>query len=104
MYVKKDFPHGWGLAILLAGFAISTLLWFYFEYIWALGVLVLTALIDALLFFVIGEVTACYRCGSVFRGFEPNPEHGPWDLEIGESFRHRRKRQEKAQAGGAGTS
>ncbi len=100
MYVKKDFPHGWGLAILLAGFVVSTVLWFYFEYIWALAVLVATAAIDALLYVAIGDVTCCYRCGAVFRGFERNEEHGPWDLEIGEKFRHERKQAEAAAAAG----
>lgn len=95
MYVQKDFPHGVGLAVLAAGFTASTLFWLYYHYVHALLVLVGTALVDAVLYLLIGNATVCYRCRAVFRGVQANPEHGPWDIEVAERFRQERKRLER---------
>jgi hypothetical protein len=92
MYTKKDFPHGWGLLFLALGFGASTVAWLYYEYLWALGILLATAAVDALLYLWIGSVTVCYRCGAVYRGVKPNQKHKPWDWEIGERFRQEARR------------
>lgn len=110
LYVQKDFPHGLGLLIVCLGFAISTVFWYFYRPASALGVLLVTAALDVVLYYLVPDVTICYRCLSQFRGDGTNPDarFAPFDLAIGERYRQERLRVEelrsKAQAGGtAGT-
>ncbi len=99
LYVQKDFPHSWGLAILLVGFLVSTLFWLYYHYVHALAVLVITAAIDAVLYLFIGDAVVCYRCGTQFRGLPAAADYGAWDIEIAERYRQERKRLARDAAG-----
>ncbi len=58
----------------------------------AMGSLGLTALVDFLVYFLVGEVTVCYSCHAVYRGFERNPEHEPFDLKRLEKYGGRNPR------------
>jgi hypothetical protein len=97
LYVQKDFPHGLGLAIVVAGFAASTYFWYRYEPVPALGVLLLTAAIDVVLYYLVPDVTICYRCLSQCRGPGSNPggRFVPFDLAIGERYRQERIRVEE---------
>jgi hypothetical protein len=99
LYRKKDFPHGLGMALLvLACLATVITYWLYHQWLtW--GILIGTALFDALLYFWVGDVVVCYRCGAQFRGHVPNPEHGPHELTIAERYRQERIRREQLQFG-----
>ncbi len=97
LYIQKDFPHGLGLAIVVAGFAVSTVFWAYYMPIAALLVLLATAALDLILYYLVPDVTICYRCLSQFRGPGSNPDGKllPFDLAIGERFRQERLRVEE---------
>jgi len=98
LYRKKDFPHGLGMAILvLASLATVVTYWLYHQWLtW--GILLGTALFDGLLYLWVGDVVVCYRCGAHFRGYVPNPEHGPHELTVAERYRQERIRREQWQA------
>ena len=52
----------------------------------AMGALGTTALVDFLAYFLVGEVTVCYSCHAIYRGFTKNPEHEPFDLKKLEKY------------------
>jgi hypothetical protein len=63
---------------------------FYFcarnQPMFAIGMLGLTALIDFLAYALVRDVTVCYACHAVYRGFSRNPEHEPFDLKKLEKY------------------
>lgn len=100
LYIQKDFPHNLGLAIVLAGFAVSTVFWALYMPIPAFAVLLLTAALDVVLYYVVPDVTICYRCLAQHRGPGTQPEgrFAPFDLAIGERYRQERIRVEELRA------
>jgi hypothetical protein len=100
LYVQKDFPQGLGLAIVVAGFAVSTVFWYYEMPIPAYCVLLASALLDMFLYYRVSDVTICYRCLGQYRGSGSNPggRFMPFDLAIGERYRQERLRVEQLRA------
>jgi hypothetical protein len=94
LYVQKDFPQGLGLAIVVAGFVVSTVFWYLDRPVPALGVLLVSALVDMALYYLVPDVTICYRCLSQYRGDRSNPggRYRPFDLAVGERYRQERLR------------
>ena len=101
LYIQKDFPHNLGLGIVGAGFAASTVFWYYYMPVAALAVLLATAGLDLLLYYLVPDVTICYRCLSQFRGPGSNPagRFAPFDLAVGERYRQERMRVEQLRRG-----
>ena len=97
LYVQKDFPQGLGLAIVVAGFAVSTYYWYHDRPLPALSVLLVSALVDMALFYLVPDVTICYRCLSQCRGAGANPggRFRAFDLAVGERYRQERLRVEE---------
>jgi hypothetical protein len=85
-YVQKDFNRGLGLTVVGLGVLASVVLFARGEPLLAMGSLALTALVDFLLYLLIRDVTVCYSCHAVYRGFERNPEHEPFDLKRLEKY------------------
>ncbi|MGE3822421.1 MAG: hypothetical protein AB7I30_23650 [Isosphaeraceae bacterium] len=108
LYLQKDFPQGLGLAIVVAAIGISTVFWYQDRPVPALGILLLSALVDMVLYSRVGDVTICYRCLSQYRGAQANPagRFHPFDLAIGERYRQERLRIEelKGRGSSAGSS
>jgi hypothetical protein len=48
--------------------------------------LVVTAAVDLVIYSLVGEVTVCYACHAVYRGFGKNPEHEAFDLKSLEKY------------------
>ena len=94
LYIQKDFPQGLGLFIVIVGFAISTVFWYYEMPIPAYAILLASALLDMALYYKVPNVTICYRCLCQIRGAGSNPEgrFPPFDLAIGERYRQERIR------------
>ena len=94
LYIQKDFPQGLGLFIVVVGFAISTVFWYYEMPIWAYLVLVVSIALDFLMYYKVPDVTICYRCLSQFRGEGSNAggRYKPFDLATGERYRQERIR------------
>jgi hypothetical protein len=103
LYLQKDFPQGLGLAIVLVGFAISTVFWYYERPIPAYLVLLASALLDMILYYRVPDVTICYRCLGQYRGAGANAggRFQAFDLAIGERYRQERLRAEQLRARGA---
>jgi hypothetical protein len=103
LYLQKDFPQGLGLAIVIAGFAVSTVFWYYERPIPAYLVLLASALLDMILYYRVPDVTICYRCLGQYRGRGASPagRFGAFDLAIGERYRQERLRAEQLRSRGA---
>ena len=86
LYVQKDFNRQLGLFIVGGGIAASIYFFARSQPIVAMGALGLTALVDFLLYLFVREVTVCYACHAIYRGFGPNPEHEPFDLKKLEKY------------------
>lgn len=83
LYVEKDFNAKLGCLIMVAAVA----LFLYFgKHQEALLFLLGAALADAILYFMVGKRTICYRCLAEHRGFEKNPKHEAYDLGVASRF------------------
>jgi DNA-directed RNA polymerase subunit RPC12/RpoP len=91
LYVRKDVPQRLGVGIVVAGILASSIAWGYHAVAWTFGILFATALVDFVLFFVVGDSLMCYRCGAQYRGASEMESHGAFNLET-----HERNRQASA--------
>lgn len=92
LFVRKDFPQGLGLTIVVIGFIGSTIAFYYYQQILAFAVLFVTALIDMILYTCMGNLLQCYRCEAQYRGVA-NVDDGPeFDLTIHERYRQQELR------------
>jgi hypothetical protein len=94
LFLRKDFPQRLGVGLVIVGFLASSVAWYYYRPWPALAVLLATALIDAVLYFVCGDAVSCYRCGAIYRGVPDHQQHPPFSLEV-----HERHRQQAARVG-----
>jgi hypothetical protein len=97
LFVRKDFSQRLGVTIVVAGFAISSVFWYYRMPLWTYGVLFATALLDVVLYLVVGNVLECYRCQAQYRGIPGLEDYAPFDLET-----HEKHRQQQARLAAAG--
>jgi Zn ribbon nucleic-acid-binding protein len=86
LYVQKDFNRQVGVAIVIVGIVFSTYFFNHRQPFYAMASLVATAVIDLIIYSLVGLVTVCYSCHAVYRGFERNPEHEPFDLKKLEKY------------------
>lgn len=86
LYLQKDFNRSTGLAIVGAGIAASIYFFATGRPIFAMASLGATALVDLLAHRLVREVTVCYACHAIYRGFNRNPEHEPFDLKKLEKY------------------
>jgi hypothetical protein len=87
LFVRKDFSQKLGVAIVVVGFVVSSIFWYYRMPLWTYGVLFATALIDVVLYLTVGNVLHCYRCQAQYRGIPGLENHEPFDLETHEKHR-----------------
>jgi hypothetical protein len=87
LYARKDFPQRLGVALVVIGFVGSSIAWANYQVFWTFAILFATALIDLVLYVVMGESLTCYRCQAQYRGFEQIERHGGFDLETHERYR-----------------
>ncbi len=104
LYIQKDFPQGLGLAIVIAGFVVSSVFWYYEKPLYTYAILLASALLDMLLFYKMPNVTICYRCLAQYRGPGANPggRFHPFDLAVGERYRQERIRVEELRTRSSG--
>jgi hypothetical protein len=77
--VQRDFNQKVGLGIVVVGAALAP----FTPYYASLGV---AAVVDAILYVLLPEITVCYRCHAHFRGYPRNPKHEAFDLHIAEQY------------------
>jgi DNA-directed RNA polymerase subunit RPC12/RpoP len=87
LFARKDFPQRLGVALVILGFVGSSIAWFNYQVLWSFAILFATALVDLVLYIVMGESLTCYRCHSQYRGLEEIERHGGFDLETHERYR-----------------
>jgi len=87
LYARKDFPQRLGVVLVVLGFIGSSIAWANYQVLWSFAILFATALVDLVLYVVMGESLTCYRCHAQYRGFEEIERHGGFDLETHERYR-----------------
>ncbi len=101
LFVRKDFPQRLGLWIVLGGFALSCLTWYNHRITATFVILLLTALADVFLYFLVPDVVECYNCHALYRGDKPSVEAEPFDLATHEKYRQWRLRRQARRSGSA---
>jgi hypothetical protein len=86
LYIQKDFNRNAGVAVVTIGALLSIYFFYRLEPIYAMGALAGTAVVDFLMYKLVGDVTVCYACHALYRGFNKNPEHEPFDLKKLEKY------------------
>jgi hypothetical protein len=95
LYCKKDFPHALGMGLLAAA-CVAFLVTNYLYRQWlAWAILLGSAVIDGLLYLLVGDVVVCYRCGAQHRRFVS--DHKPFELSVAERYRQERIRRQQLQ-------
>lgn len=86
-FVRKDFPQGLGLAVVVAAAGVALVLFGSGRVAWGFGVLAAVAGVDAAIYALVPRCLVCYRCRSEFRDIPIPPGQGGWDLATGEKYR-----------------
>lgn len=87
LWRQKDFPPRLGLLMVASGAILSTIFWWYMRPGWAIGVLLLFALVDGLLYTLMRDVLVCYRCKTRHRHAPLDGRHERFNLETHERYR-----------------
>lgn len=95
LFVRKDFPQRLGVGIVVVGLAASCVAWGMRELVATFAILFATALFDLVLYLLVPDCIACYRCGARYRGADAEGV-GPFDLETHERHRQQAARLEEA--------
>ncbi len=83
------------------GALLSTIAWFYMWLVVAIGILMVFALADLLLYALMNDVLVCYRCNARHRHAIIDEQHARFDLETAERYRQEAIRlNESTKAGG----
>lgn len=98
LYARKDFPQRLGVGIVVVGIVLSTIAWYFRQIYLTYGIFFATALLDFVLWLVMGNVLQCYRCQAQYRGVAGVDHHGGFDLETHEKHRQQLARLAEAQA------
>jgi hypothetical protein len=79
-YLRRDFPPVLGVTVVAAGCVLAFALGMRYGF-WPLFLtLAAMAAVDFWLYKKLPNAAVCYVCKSEFRGFAPNPAHGPFNL------------------------
>lgn len=92
LYIQKDFNRALGIAIVVVGSTASVFFMTRSEPLYAMLALAITAAVDYFLYRLVGDVTVCYACHTIYRGFEKNPNHTTFDLKDLEKYGGREPR------------
>ena len=97
LFVRKDFPQRLGIGLVVIGIVGSSIAWHHSDLLWTFGILFATALIDVLLYMLVGDALMCYRCQAQYRSVEEMDSHGQFDLDTHERYRQLAARMESVQ-------
>lgn len=87
LWRQKDFPQRVGVLMVAAAALLSTIFWWFMEPVWAIGVLLLFALLDGVLYTLMPDVLVCYRCKARHRHAPLDGRHKRFNLETHERYR-----------------
>ena len=97
LFVRKDFPQRLGVAIVVVGFALSSVAWFYHRPGLTFAVLSATVVIDIAFYLIMPSAVMCYGCGAQYRHLHGVEEYQPFSLETHERHRQQAARQQEVQ-------
>ena len=88
LFIRKDFPQKVGITVVVIA-AVAFLVLASSRQRFYLGALVLlaAAVADFVLYVIVPKITVCYRCRAEFRDVPLNPEHGGYELAVGEKYK-----------------
>ena len=92
LWRQKDFPQWLGLLMVGLGILLSTIAWSQHRPLTALGVLMFFALVDLVLYAIMGDMLVCYRCRARHRRTGIRDDHPNFDLEVAERYRQQQIR------------
>ncbi|MCA9080079.1 MAG: hypothetical protein KDA58_05940 [Planctomycetaceae bacterium] len=96
LWRQKNFPQGWGVLIVTIGAIISSIFYAYYQPLWAMGTLMIVALLDMGLYIWMPDVLVCYRCQS--RHADVSTEgHPDFSHELFEKYRQEAIRQQQVE-------
>ena len=101
LFVRKDFPQRLGVGLVILGFSASSFAWAYYQVLLTFAILFVTALVDLVLYVLMGQSLMCYRCGAQYREVSRDGRHGAFDLETHERHRQLTARLKEAKVGPA---
>jgi len=96
LFIRKDFSQRLGLLIIISGFVASSIAWYFYLTNLSYGILLATALVDVLLYQLVGNLLQCYRCHSEYRGISMITGQEGFDLVIHERYRQQEARLQQA--------
>ena len=85
LFIRKNFPQKTGLLIVLAAAAIS-IFTLKTNIKLAYGILGVAVLLDAMIYYLVGVVTVCYRCRTEYWGLARNASHDWFDLATSDKY------------------
>jgi hypothetical protein len=86
LYIQKDFNRNLGVAIVVIGSLVSLYFFSRSQPIYGMLALFVSAGIDFVIYSLVGEVTVCYACHTIYRNLARNPDHGPFELKDLEKY------------------
>ncbi|MDB5344466.1 MAG: hypothetical protein JWP89_2843 [Schlesneria sp.] len=97
LWRQKDFSQTLGVAIVALGVVLSTVAMAYMQPELSLGILMMFALADMILYVVMRDCLVCYRCHARFRRIPNLEQVGTFDLEVNERYRQEAIRLKQAE-------
>jgi hypothetical protein len=90
-YVQKDFNRELGFTIVLVSGILVFLVMLLFQAIWGILCLLGLALLDWIVYRMLADVTVCYLCQSIYRGFPESPRQRAFYLGYEEKYKKLRQ-------------
>ena len=90
-YVQKDFNRQLGLWIVVVSFLCVFVVMLTLGHLWGIGMLFVIAAVDWLVYRSIGDVSVCYLCHAIYRGFPLGDGASGFDLGDEEKYKHLRQ-------------
>lgn len=97
LWRQKDFSQRLGVAIVALGVILSTTAMAYMQPELSLGILMVFALADMILYAVMRDRLVCYRCHAQYRRLANMESVGAFDLEVNERYRQESIRLKQAE-------
>ena len=97
LFMRKDFSQRLGLLIIVSGLVASSITWYFYLVYWSFGILLASALIDLMLYHMVGNLLQCYQCHSEYRDFPASADHENFDLVVHERHRQAEGRLKQAE-------
>jgi hypothetical protein len=98
LFIRKNFSQRVGVMVVATAATASLIAWGYYMWYTAFGILFAAALLDLYLYFTVGNLLQCYRCGAEYRGLPHLDDHEAFSLETHERYRQQAIRLAESQA------